>query len=201
MQRALNGTPESFTAASQHVGSAQVIHTVDVRLSVQVDVRNDTTNGPLIARHSKFFRSVGERAIAIVVVEPIAPDVRQVDVRIAVVVEITNGSSLAVTFVTESRRYRHILKVFASNVAEETIRVAARWKRPFTPLRQIDVRPAIHIEVDNSDSASAEFEHPRNSRCGIGSVLEPKVERGSGCIVPEGNRGQLLASVVWSIVR
>ena len=92
---------------------------VQIEPPVPVVIAERASGGPAVDGHARLHRDVFERAPARAAIEPVPAEVGDVEILIAVVVEISRADALSPAFVGDARRDRHVAKRAASRVAEQ----------------------------------------------------------------------------------
>ena len=152
---------EVATHARVDVGSGEVIDHVKIGHTVSVDVGDGTAGRPPVTGHAGGSRRVDKRPVPVVVVQPVFADVAHVQVRPAVSVKIPNGHALPEPGRRQPGLLGDVLEPSVSQVAEQPIGVNGRRQvhRPGGPLGEIQVGPAIAVEVQHRHSTAGELEH------------------------------------------
>ena len=103
------------------VGELDVVGHVQVQIAVASMSRKQTPAPTVCAFHAGRPRHVGERAVAVVAVEHVRPEVVQVQVGIAVVVVVAGSHAQSVVRVADARSFRHVHEAAPAHVAVERV--------------------------------------------------------------------------------
>ena len=143
-----------------------VIHDKKIEKAVVVYIDPSSANGPQRAiflvglREAGCFGDVGERAVAIVVVERVAVDAGDKDVFVPVVIVIADGDTDIVSGSSEASLFGDVGKRAISVVAEEPVPIFGRrllQSDDVRPIGEKNVEVAVMVVVENSDASGHGF--------------------------------------------
>ena len=90
------------TGRADGVLARQVIHIVQVGKAIGIEVRNQTTRRPARVRRTHHRSDIQEGAVALIVVQLVLPEIRNVQIDEPVVVEIARRDSLSKISIRET---------------------------------------------------------------------------------------------------
>ena len=133
-------------------------------MSVLVVIEEGGTRGKAPSRYSCFVSDLAESAVALVVIELVAPVIRDVEVRVSVIVVIAHGHTQPVAGSLHSRFRGHVFEAPLADVAVQPI--------PESRLGFIDARVIVrHFPKRRSV-------HQENVQQAIGIVVEKRTASG-----------------------
>ena len=106
-------------------GEVDVVGHEQIDVAVPVVVQECCAGAPAILRRDHRIRDIGERAVAIVAVQRVGAEVRDVQVQIAVVVVVTHGQAHAVAAVAEARFIGHVHEPLGHDAVRPNLQIVA----------------------------------------------------------------------------
>ena len=108
-------------------------------------------SGPASEGDARLFRYVREGTVAVIVIEPVLPVIRDVNVGPAVIVIVADRDAESLTFVGHTRLFGYIRKRAVVVVVEQ--HGAGSWFFSFQccdggTVQQVDIQPAVIVIVD-----------------------------------------------------
>ena len=162
---------------------AQIVHNDQVQQSVVVDIHPCPADGPertvfgIGLVEPSLLGHVGERSVAVVVVERVVVDATHEDVLVSVVVVVANGDARVETGTCQAGLRGHIRKVALPVVLEEAVVVLRRGlleAADVGPVGEEDVQGTVVVVVENRDAAGHGF---RSVPLGRLAAIEHKPDR------------------------
>ena len=156
------------------VSEVHVVGDVQVQVAVAVHVQKAGARPHLIAvGHAGLPSHVGERAVAVVLVEHVGAEIVHVQVQVAVVVVVGDGNAQPVAGVAHSGLLGHVGELPVAVVAIQGVAGSLSDFRPGQrrPVEKIDVLVAVSIVVEQRQSRRYGFHDVASSRTTVG-VLE-----------------------------
>ncbi len=135
---------------------------VEIEVAVAVEVGKRRRGRPVaVAAQARAGRHVLERAVSLVAIKGIRPPAGDEEVGPAVVVVVADGDSVAVAPAHrgDARPGGHVLERAVAPVAEQPVAVfrGLVWRRERPPLHDVDVEPAVAVEIEQPDAAAHGF--------------------------------------------
>ncbi len=137
------------------LGPLAVTRDVEVEPAVAVVVEERRAEAPEVDQGAANRRGVAERAVAVVEVQDVGAEVRQVEVGLAVIVDVAHGHAVAEAAEAHARPFGHVLESEVAEVAIEPVahRRVGRGQRQGAGAGEIQVLPAVAVVVEHGDPA------------------------------------------------
>ncbi len=146
----------------------QITADEEVQIAVAIVVEEAGAGGPAAAGDAGLFSDVGEGAVAVVAEQRVAAEIGDVEVWIAVVVIVAGGHAHAVVAVLHAGLFGDISEGAVAVVAVEAVPepgiglvgrgAGGHGILQAGPIDEIDVEPAVAVEVEQRDAADHGFD-------------------------------------------
>jgi hypothetical protein len=160
-----------------------------IEVAVCIEVQETSTGAHLFARrHTGRLGHVRERAVPVISVKEIRPEIVQVKVRIPIVVVITHADSQMVGTIGQTGGHGHVGELPTAIVSIERIarrRFRHRSSGQRGPVQEQNIDPAIIVVIERGKTRSNGFNNEPASRTAVG-VYE--INAGLPCHFLELNR-------------
>ena len=168
----------------------EVVADVEIEIAVGVEIGPRSRRTPARIADAGLGRHVDERAVPEVSIERVGPDVRDVDIVEAVLVAVTDRHTLAIRPLVDARGKRDVDKAFTATVPEELIAWLCRavGSGRITALYEVQVPPAVTIEVEPAGPTSDRLDHQRLP--GLAIRVEVLEATRCGGVLERGRRRQ-----------
>ena len=189
--------PPALDLALPRLVPLDVAGDVEVEPAVEIRVEEHRRGRPAGRRHAERGRRVDEAAAALVPVEHVGAQIRDVQVEVAVVVDVADRGAHAVARVVEPRIRGRVRETAARALPVEAI--ATRLAGDLAArVREVEIEQAVAIGVERRHAAAHDRRHrvrPRRAgrvdevEAGLaGHVDEPHAARGRRCRRRSGRR-------------
>ena len=139
-----------------------VIRNEKVEAPVAVIIKESAARSPpaRAARYARFRRNVGERPVAIVVVQDVVPPVGHEEVFKPVVIVISDANALTPTVADQAGFIRHVGEGPVAVIVEEMVRGLLTGGKAREPrsVDQKNIQPAVVIVIEEGDAAARSLE-------------------------------------------
>ena len=134
---------------------------VDVGQRVTVEIGDHTARGPGRVADPRGLGRVGERAVAVVQIQPVGADVGDEDVGESVIVHVADGNALAVRILEQAGLRGDVGEAAVPEISIQLVQMLGLivFLRIFGSLSEINVRPAVAVEIDHAHAAAVHLEH------------------------------------------
>ena len=125
-----------------------------VQVAIAVGIEKGRAGPPLLVSDVALGGDVGEVSTTVVAKQYIGIEVAHEQIDITVAVHIASGHARGVANIARAAAFGHILKGAVTLVAKESVAALARG------LKQIEIHPAVVIEVERSATTDNDLRHP-----------------------------------------